>query len=92
MQLFVLLNFYGYTLATGVCSRLHNLANGLSNSSVTADNHTGIVLCNGKNKLNVIAVNCFCDLNGIGSVNDGTRDVGKYFLEIHLDTNFSEIT
>ena len=51
-----LLNFNGNALS-GLGSRnLHDLANSLSNSAVTTDNHTGIVLCNGKHKGDLILV------------------------------------
>lgn len=79
-----LLDFNGNVLAAGVGCCLHDLANCLSNSSVTADYHTCVVLCNGENKLNVVSVDSFLNLYGIGVINDSAGDVGKYYFKIHF--------
>ena len=72
-----LLNFNGYVLTACVSRSLHYLTNCLCNSSVTADYHAGVVLCNGENKLNVIAVYGFFNLYCVGIINDSTGNVGK---------------
>ena len=78
------LNFYGHTLAAGVSCSLHNLADSLCYSAVASDYHTCVALSNGERKLNIISVNLFDYVYGIGLVNKGARDVRKYFLKIHF--------
>ena len=80
------LNFYGHTLAAGVSCSLHNLADRLSNSAVTTDNHTGIILSYRKGELDIVAVDRFGNHDCIGIINDSACNIGKYLNKIHFDT------